>query len=595
MSAASPRGEGSPARWFDLGLLGVLALILLSWSWGKWPDVLVDFGRQLYVPWQLASGKVLYRDVAYLNGPLSPYAHALCFRLFGPGLRVLVIVNLALLGVLVLVLHALLLRIGGRVAALLACATFLCVFAFAQQLPIGNYNFVAPYAYEITHGILLALLAVLFLGRYARDGRLYDVVACGTCVGLACLTKPEILVATAGAVSAGLVLALWLCHPDGARRTVVVGAYGGALLVPVLAAAALLSVVLPPSQALADALGGMPLVFAPAVSASRFYQAKMGLLDLSGGLSTIAWWTVFYGLWIGGAALLGALLPSRVLAGPGRAAAPFLILLAGLLLCGDRIHWTQVLFPLPLFMLVAIGGLLAVALRAIERAERARLVLAATFALLSLLLLGKVLLRVRPSHYGFALAMPGTLLLIVLVWDWLPRAIARTPGARQMLRAAFLAALVAAVAAHLRTTASYFERKTVRVGSGADAFWADERGEEVVRTLGEIATLVPPDASLAAVPDGPIMNYLARRPSSIPYILFNPFEVDAHGEANMLAAFAQAPPDFILLSDWPMQEFGVAGFGDGYAERIAAWIGTHYRVVGSGAARSMVLMRRARR
>ena len=54
-------------------LLVLLALAMLWWTWGRWPDVLVDFGRELYVPWRLASGDVLYRDVAYLNGPLSAY------------------------------------------------------------------------------------------------------------------------------------------------------------------------------------------------------------------------------------------------------------------------------------------------------------------------------------------------------------------------------------------------------------------------------------------------------------------------------------------------------------------------------------------
>ena len=76
---------------------------MLAWTWGTWPNVLVDFGRELYVPWRLAEGEVLYRDIAYFNGPLSPYLNALWFRLFGVGLRTLVVCNgLLLVGVLVL-------------------------------------------------------------------------------------------------------------------------------------------------------------------------------------------------------------------------------------------------------------------------------------------------------------------------------------------------------------------------------------------------------------------------------------------------------------------------------------------------------------
>jgi hypothetical protein len=53
---------------------------MLAWSWGRWPEVVLPFGRALYVPWQLAAGKVLYTDIAYFNAPLSPYLNALCFR-----------------------------------------------------------------------------------------------------------------------------------------------------------------------------------------------------------------------------------------------------------------------------------------------------------------------------------------------------------------------------------------------------------------------------------------------------------------------------------------------------------------------------------
>ena len=59
--------------WAGPILVAAAFVALAVWSWQKWPDVLVDFGRELYVPWQLASGKRLYLDIAYFNGPLSPW------------------------------------------------------------------------------------------------------------------------------------------------------------------------------------------------------------------------------------------------------------------------------------------------------------------------------------------------------------------------------------------------------------------------------------------------------------------------------------------------------------------------------------------
>ena len=49
------------------------------------PDPVVDFGRELYVPWRITQGDVLYQDIAYFNGPLVPYINAAIFAVFGVG------------------------------------------------------------------------------------------------------------------------------------------------------------------------------------------------------------------------------------------------------------------------------------------------------------------------------------------------------------------------------------------------------------------------------------------------------------------------------------------------------------------------------
>src|SRR5262245_41248360 len=77
--------------------LAALFVILVAWSWRKWGDVFVDFGHELYIPWQLSEGRVLYRDIAYFMGPLSQYFNALMFAVFGVSLTTLIFVNLAIL------------------------------------------------------------------------------------------------------------------------------------------------------------------------------------------------------------------------------------------------------------------------------------------------------------------------------------------------------------------------------------------------------------------------------------------------------------------------------------------------------------------
>ena len=75
-----------------LAIHGLAFFALTWWSWRKWPDPLIDFGRELYVPWQITEGRVLYRDIESLFRPLFPYVNALWFRLFGVSLTTLVII-----------------------------------------------------------------------------------------------------------------------------------------------------------------------------------------------------------------------------------------------------------------------------------------------------------------------------------------------------------------------------------------------------------------------------------------------------------------------------------------------------------------------
>ena len=92
-------------KWAGPSLIVIVFSVMAFWSWRKWPDLLVDFGQQLYIPWQLAGGKLLYKDIVILHGPLSQYFNAFWFKLFGPSLTVLIFVNLAILACITVVIY----------------------------------------------------------------------------------------------------------------------------------------------------------------------------------------------------------------------------------------------------------------------------------------------------------------------------------------------------------------------------------------------------------------------------------------------------------------------------------------------------------
>jgi len=124
---------------------------------GRWPDLLIDFSRDLYTSAQLAEGKVLYRDIAFFTGPLSPYLNALWLRLFGTSLRTLAVCNFVVLIGFLWLLYRTSREVGSRFAATAACLVFVTTFGLAHLVPMGNYNFLCPYSHDMVHGLVLGV------------------------------------------------------------------------------------------------------------------------------------------------------------------------------------------------------------------------------------------------------------------------------------------------------------------------------------------------------------------------------------------------------------------------------------------------------
>ena len=64
----------------------VVFALLAAASWNRWIEPYVDTGRELMVPWRVAQGERLYRDVQFPHGPLAPWLGAACDRVFGRSL-----------------------------------------------------------------------------------------------------------------------------------------------------------------------------------------------------------------------------------------------------------------------------------------------------------------------------------------------------------------------------------------------------------------------------------------------------------------------------------------------------------------------------
>ena len=557
-------------------LILAAATAMLVWSWNTWPDVVVDFGQQLYIPRQLSQGQVLYRDIATYNGPLSQYWNALWFLILGASLRTLVIANLVLLAALIILLHHMIRRVAGELATVGACLVFVLVFAFGQYSGIGNYNYVCPYAHEMTHGLLLSLAATACVWAYPRRG-LPVLLLAGLCLGGAFLTKSEIFQAGAAGAVAALGATIWAGRPGRKQAARMIGVFLAGFLLPPLVSFGLLWGAMPAGMALLGTIGSWRTLAYPQLAGLRFFREGLGVDNVSFNLWQMLWTLGQY---------LVIPVPVTVLAWAlGRAGkwlwaaglATFAGALAIVWSCQSMVDWVGIARPFPLIVLAVLAVFLVRFVRLRGDPSRATaLVAPISLSLLGLCLLAKMVLNARICNYGFVLAMPAAMIVVVAMLEWIPAAIRNFGGCAWIFRAAAMGMLIPVVFVHLKAQNHQREVKTYVVARGPNVLITDRRGEFVNALLEELADRVKPGESLVAFPEGAMLNFLSGIRNPTPYTNFMPPELLVFGQERMLESLRAANPEWVLLVHKDTSEFGHRFFGLDYGRDIAAWIASNY-------------------
>jgi len=578
-------------EWLGLVALAGLAAYFVAVSWRKWPDPLIDFSRELYVPWRLSQGALLYRDVTDIFGPLSQYLNAAVFALFGPGLIVLVAANLVVFAGILAAIYVLFRRAWGPGAALAAGAVFVAVFGFSQFISIGNYNYATPYCHEATHGLLVCLLLVAALSRWLEAPTPARSFLAGGLFGLTAVLKPEIMLA-------GIVVtlaAVGLQH--GSRRAWSwrgAAAWAAGAVLPTAAFAAWFSTLVPAGTALRMAGAVWLNAGTTRRQINELVQVRfLGFDQVAAHLAQHLSATVVALILIAGVAGLAWLADraphrwQRVLLGLGLAAA------ALWLACGV-IHWIFIGRCLLGLTLVYIGfaanrfrrgtGFQPVdsrehGLEAHATSATSRLLI----AVLAAVLMSRMVLAGRIYHYGFyQAALAGILVPAVLLGE-LPERLGLRARGRSLFVGGILLLIIPGVIQLAQRSHHQFRLKTAAVGSGRDRFYTlsprlNPTGEMVQRTCQWLAQR-PPGGTLVVLPEGEIINYLTRIPSSVtPYAFFGATTSDGR-EPLVVDELRRHPPDWIVIISRDLDDYGIQSYGErsGAGLDILRWVADHYR------------------
>ncbi|HEY4284963.1 MAG TPA: hypothetical protein VGM62_18010 [Chthoniobacterales bacterium] len=559
-------------------LLG-LTVFFLATSWRKWPDALIDFGNNLYTAWRLANGAVLYRDVDVDYGPLSQYLNGALFRVFGPGMMILVVENLIVFGAIVSILYLLFRRAWGVTAAFAASAIFISVFGFSQLVIFGNYNYATPYSTETTLGLLICLLLILVLTGHVRMVTPGSGVLAGFLFGLTALLKPEIMLA-AGLTTLAAALANWR-YRSGSIRVAAFWIIGA--VIPTLGFAVYFAISLDSKNALAAACHGWlgtARLGNDAVQMS-FLGFDRPWEHLQQHLFAVFMACVFIGV-IAGAAWLANRTTRQwqvVLAGG------FLVVAMAWASC-FMIFWREI--GRCLLGLTGIYLIICAATLGRTKAEKNRElhVTRLLICVLAAALLSRMVINGRIYQYGYYQAAVAAVLVPAVL-------IGEMPGWLDVGRKGAAIILIGCVCLFLpgvvilaASSQKRLQAKTAAVGEDRDRFYAfprqvDAKGE-IVDAVTKVLRTLPDKGSLLVLPEGAMINYLARLPSPVAKLYFYAGVMANGGEARIVRQLQEHPPDLVLIISRDLREYGIRRYGEspGSGEEIVQWVQRNYEELG---------------
>lgn len=585
----SEEGEFSPGRiqslytknahrFEGLGIFVLLCAITfqLVVSWRKWPDVIVDFGRELYIPWRLSEGALLYRDIDHYFGPLSHYFNSLVFTIFGPGFMHLVTINLAIYAGIIGLLYYELRAGWGRLAAFVGTFTFITIFSFNQYVGIGNYNFATPYAHETTHGFFAILVLISLYASWLRSPSPWKALCAGLCCGICVLLKLEIIVAASAVTICALIRAFISrvsLPPLGIARHTLTFIAGGFL--PVVAAA------------LALRHGGASSFFEAFCWANNAWLDAFKLTHLAAdptqriflGSDNISG-NLFHLLIYGAISIAGILLAAKLCQNTDNtkvAAFNLGIVTIVALMAASLVPWFDVARAFPLWLLTAIIFELKRPASIIPGHVRWLLLVAA------IALLARMALFPRIFHYGYCQASLAGVLVIITIVCVVPHALKLDKPGRLVFFTATSIFLALGMFSLEKTSIGYLRQKTQPVGEGVDMFYGYRPGFDPFGLMIEKARIElrnTPDAkSLLVIPEGPMLNYLSRKPSTIREFMLLPFALKGDGSRKIIEQLRANPPQTVALITRNLREFGVERYGESpdNGSELMSWVDWNYK------------------
>lgn len=553
----------------ELFLIFIVLLLLFGIFYGKQDQYLIDVGREAYIPWQMLKGKLLYKDIFNVYGPLGYQINAIAYSLFGVSLNTLYWMGfLNSIAICFTTFFTAKLFLNNKLSLAVTGLT-ISVCIYIKTL----FNFIFTYSYSAVYALSGFLLSLLMMLLFIRDKKNKYLSLAFLFAGFSFANKIENLPYFA---------LLFLCLPfflkkDWKNYLTVLGAF---FLFPIISFGTLLI----QGVSFSDLINSLDLikrlVHTPAVE--YFYNAYglyfnplfvkttfiyLGKILLVG----IPTFLIFYGLNY----IQGYYIENKNIK-------KFLnIFISFLILCVITKQFSRFYENMisafcwvGIVCLFIFTGLLLFKLFKNHKAETIDNMY--VFMIISGILVSvKGLMAISIEIYGtFSLAALFLPFVIFFV-NYIPR-IFKIVDKKTVEKTVVNLCLVIII---LYLSANIFktlDKPVFPVSTANGSIFVKKELKSQNDLINFIIHNTHKDSVIVAAPEGAIINFLAQRDSNNFYYYLIPVNVQIFGEEKILNDFKKNPPDYFLLNNIPYSPFNVGIFCS-YAPRVCDFIEKEYK------------------
>lgn len=553
--------------WF--GFFGALFSFLASLFWGHQGSLLIDCGREAYIPSAMLKGEVLYRDIINPYGPLAYQINALAYKILGENLNSLYFAGLSTSA---FILTSLYLISRQFCSPKISAMTPLFVMS-ACVFNTFIFNFIFPYSYSILYALCAFLLSALFFIRYIKNGNESNIPISFFFIGVSIASKYEFIAFLA-------FLAVYVLFIKPVSKKNMLFSLSAFLLMPAVSLLILFMQGLRVDDLVNHTQIMKSLISTDALS--FFYSNYTGLYPSLG----IIWANVINFsktiLTLTGISLVLYMFVGFLQQTPKNKIKKVIqAILYSIFIYLFVFPWYKNLvtpsafswMPLSAFAIFVIMYAVP-ALRKDRTKDNAFIVLAFIACLASI----KSFFYLSLNVYG-PFFIPLIFMINLIFWcEYLPRLIKiidkKVWSTVAVINISIVCLFLTVTKLGYITQHLTFPVKTEK----GTMYTSNAMGQVHKQTIDYINSNAKPEDTILVVPEGPMLNFLTGHKTNGMFYSLIPVYMEAFGENNVINELEQSPPDYIIVNSRNSSDYGKAYFGKDYGLKVAEFIGKNYKL-----------------